>query len=223
MNINIGESIGFSWLIHVKKCIICQNNWKFYGDLSNVEKELNTTINKCKEEFNISFNKNEDKNYSQILKQTEVDVIGFDESGRYYLLDLAYHSGSLNYGSKETTQSRVIKKLTKMALVAKYILKRKKVNIIFATPIAGEEITKNINDCIFGLKSIFKECSFEFIANGEFEKEILKPLIEKVNTSISETEPFMRTLLILSNKYDITLKEKGKTNNKQKKFKQIRS
>ena len=46
----------------------------------------------------------------------EVDVIGMDSSNTVYAIDIAFHEAGLNYGSKEETKDRVLKKLLRSYL-----------------------------------------------------------------------------------------------------------
>ena len=199
MNINIGENIGFSWLKHIKNCIICQTNWKLYEHPDKQAEQsidnLLATIGKVKGKKHKLWKSEE---ALKILKQTEIDVVGVDSKYKYYLLEAACHIGSLNCGGKEITQDRVIKKFVKMAIVAEYIFKCNEAEIIFASPIVSEEIGNNVCDKLNEIKNYFKKCQFTFIRNKDFTDSITDPLIAKVAPSISETEPFMRALLFLS-------------------------
>ena len=198
MNINIGESIGFSWLKHIKNCIICQNNWKLY---EHPDQKTEQAIDKLI--LDIGKKGLESKLWgnckaSKILKQTEIDVVGIDAKNKCYLLELACHIGSLNYGGKAETKDRIIKKFVKMAIVAEYIFKCNRAEIIFAAPIVSEEIKNNTGNNLKKIKNYFKKCQFTFIGNKDFTDKITDPLITKVTPSIAETEPFMRSLLFLA-------------------------
>lgn len=104
MKIEIGESLALSYLKHVKKCVFYQTNWKsssqwkmfnegivanIFSKIKNIEDEIEDEI----EEFNNIFRSDID----QTLKQAEIDVLGIDQNGKIYAMDIAYHEKGLNY------------------------------------------------------------------------------------------------------------------------------
>lgn len=56
----------------------------------------------------------------QILQQGEIDTLGIEINRgivtETYAIDVAFHEAGLNYGSKEETIARVIKKMVRSAL-----------------------------------------------------------------------------------------------------------
>ena len=58
MKIEIGESLFYSWLRHVKQCQIVQNNWKVSSQWNNnYEKELDFLMNKVDSFFAEKYNR----------------------------------------------------------------------------------------------------------------------------------------------------------------------
>ena len=121
MKIEMGESLFYSWLRHVKECQIVQNNWKVsptwtfdnITELENMYDEINTYFltNHSKKIF-----KN-NTGLSQFIRQGECDVLGINNnnSTNFYAVDVAFHEKGVNYGSKEETVLKVINKCIRTA------------------------------------------------------------------------------------------------------------
>lgn len=79
MKLEMGESLIYSWLRHVKACRIVQTNWKPSAtwELQTSDK-LETMLKSIDESFNPKFGSIFKKNVglSQLLKQCECDLIG---------------------------------------------------------------------------------------------------------------------------------------------------
>ncbi len=101
MKIEIGESLVYSWLRHVKQCQVVQTNWKpsprwwrnaidfepIIADINNNFQNLDMDI----------FGNN---NIEQFFRQAEIDVLGVsnnqeNEPPLYYFIDVAYHEGGV--------------------------------------------------------------------------------------------------------------------------------
>ena len=73
----------------------------------------------------------------QLLAQAEIDVLGisFDEGNSHiYAIDIAFHEAGLNYGSKDETVSRVIKKCIRSAMCIYGYFDFSDATIIFTSP-----------------------------------------------------------------------------------------
>ena len=101
MKIEIGESLMMSYLKHVKKCIFYQLNWKISSNWDTPENSENIQFvyNKIISypEFTGIFKKSE---LDQLIRQSEIDVIGMDSNNKIYAIDIAFHEGGLSYGDK---------------------------------------------------------------------------------------------------------------------------
>ena len=80
MKIEIGESLFYSWLRHVKECQMVQMNWKVSSqwDLLH-EEELQILLNVMIEHFQTKYAYNifkKNSSMSQIIRQGECDVLG---------------------------------------------------------------------------------------------------------------------------------------------------
>jgi hypothetical protein len=136
MKVEIGESLIYSYLRHVRKCIFTQMNWKasscweYSEEAFAIVKDVFSTL-KSSEEFSSIFPCGLD----QTLKQAEIDVVGIDSTGNIHAIDIAYHEGGLQYGSeKDATKSRVAKKLLRTMLLLRLYYPNSAHRIAFCSP-----------------------------------------------------------------------------------------
>lgn len=213
MKIEIGESLIYSWLKHVKKCRIVQTNWKIS---SNWEKE-----NSIHDEVMYLFQKiQKDTEFSdvfkteleQTLKQAETDVIGLDNNNNVYFVDSAFHESGLTYGSKLETKNRVCKKLLRAYLTALEFFPNRSYKFIFACPKVINSTKKIISEYFEVLNYRYgnERVSFEFYADEKFRDEILIPTLEKTENEADTTELFLRSCKMLGI-FDLIKKNENKT------------
>lgn len=199
----IGESLLYSWLRHVKECQIVQTNWKVSPkwDLKNTDKILEI-MGKTKEYFEINYGYSIYKNNSleQLLLQAEVDVLGIsmnDEGNHIYAIDVAFHEAGLNYGSKDETVARVIKKCVRTAMCIYGHMDIDKGEIIFASPKINPVVINELVPKINELNSLFELLGLRFstrlIANEEFRGKILEPILLASNGISDTSELFLRS------------------------------
>lgn len=204
MKIEIGESLIYSWLRHVKKCQIVQMNWKPSpkwptndDDLQVLQTEIS---NKLKDSPFDVFKKT--SSLDQFFRQAEIDVIGMAyEEGKstIYFVDVAFHENGLNFGSKEETISRILKKYIRSYFIfCKYFYNFKKEIIYFVTPkMSKSTIYDPLNEAIGKLNECFKKHShtpdFQLLANDRFKQEVLTPTMELYKEIADSNELFLRS------------------------------
>jgi len=207
MKIEIGESLMLSYLKHVKKCIFYQTNWKVSGnwDISpetydKVHLNYDSIIKNP--EFSGIFKKSE---LNQLLKQAEIDIIGFDSNNTIYVVDIAFHEAGLNYGSKKETKDRVLKKLLRSYLALLAYFPNKKYELFFVSPKVNNATEEIIKDYFNILDSLFsnENTRFHYISNELFGKEILFPTIEAAKSDSDTNELFIRAVKMLE-LFDLT-------------------
>ena len=229
MKIEMGESLIYSWLRHVKECQIVQTNWKSSQKwIFNHNGEIETMLNELDEYFSDQygykvFKKN--VSLSQIILQGECDVLGlnvaFDENGEnpknnYYAVDIAYHQQGLNYGSKTETVLKIIAKCIRTIFSLYGFLGAREGEIIFASPKVGKRIYEMANPLIEMLNAYFKSKGFNFnirfIYNESFNEKIIKPVALACNSIADTSELFVRAYQLIEMFSDITEKTvvKGK-------------
>ncbi|MBR1844522.1 MAG: hypothetical protein IJ790_02215 [Lachnospiraceae bacterium] len=224
MKIEMGESLFYSWLRHVKECQIVQTNWKTSSKwfLQNEEK-LNIIKNESdkffKEKYGYSIYKGT-SSLSQLLQQAECDVIGISVNGEgkdeICAIDVAFHEAGLNYGDSDTTIMKVINKSLRTAMCIFGYLGIKSANIIFASPKINRSIMDKLELCIKDIQELMDrlgyQFKFELIANSDFLNRVLNPMLEASDEVADTSELFLRSYQMLQMFNNVSYKEKLDTN-----------
>jgi len=203
MKIEAAESLFLSWLRHVKECQLVQTNWKPSPQWERKNEEVLEKIMQKSSEIFPSYNLYKgNKGIEQLLKQAEIDVLGFafdDSKGKIYAIDVAFHEAGLNYGSNEETVSRVIKKCLRTAMCIFGYFGDVDAEIIFASPKINPAVVKDITASINGMNSTLSEANLKnytirIITNDDFKEHILSPLLMVPSNVADTSELFMRSL-----------------------------
>lgn len=207
MKIEIGESVFYSWLRHIKHCQIVQMNWKpsHQWSLQNY-KELELLFQVTAEYFNKEYQYEiykKTSNFSQFLQQSEIDVLGLStgEFHRYYAAEVTYHESGTNYGSRQETVARIIKKIIRSAICLNAYMNVREGDLIFASPKIGPSILHDLEKPIEYIEDLFRKNGFDFaikiIANDNFFTELLKPLLQIMESVSDTSELFIRSMQLL--------------------------
>lgn len=204
MKIEMGESLFYSWLRHVKECQIVQTNWKVSSQWNlKHENELQDILELETRRFEALrgyqiFKQNASLN--QIIRQGECDVLGIaiEEDGtHYYAVDVAFHEGGLNYGSKDETVMKVIAKCIRTAICLYGYFDTKCAEIIFASPKITPAILLALMPCIEDINNSFAGLGFAFrfrlIANEAFHSAVLQPILMASGGIADTSELFVRS------------------------------
>jgi hypothetical protein len=201
LKIEIGESLFYSWLRHVKRCQIVQTNWKPSPEWEwQHEEDLERLMHSIEGHFKPHFSVfKQTKSLLQLITQAEIDVLGLAfESPELsvYAVDVAFHEGGLNYGDTERTTSKVIQKCARAAICIRACFGVSDGEIVFASPKINPSILKELEPAIEKLSMVFREHGLDFdtrlIANAEFNVRVLEPILT-VSKGVSDTaELFMR-------------------------------
>lgn len=210
MKIEIGESLALSYLKHVKKCVLYQNNWKISSKWAKPDEDENeekiTLEKKTFNEINIHFNNIFKSSFNQTLKQAEIDALGMDKEGKIYAIDIAYHEKGLSYDKdKNITIDKLIKKLLRSYLILLSYFPDRDYEIIFASPKVGNTKEQLIVSAFNRLENLFSNKNIElenkvkfiYISNEAFKKEILDRTIEASTDNSDTNELFMRSYKLL--------------------------
>ena len=224
MEIEIGESLCLSYLKHVKKCVIYQTNWKLsswwlqeLGKKSPAEnlydklKESPSKEKTAATDFDVKDVLTSD--FSQFLKQAEIDVLGVDKDGNVYAIDVAFHEGGLGYGKKVEARDCVMKKFVRSYMIMLGCFPGKKCTVIFASPKVDAAKQDLIMPALEELQADarFKDkemITLEYIANDKFKEEILDQTIEASRDDADTNELFLRSYKLISMPY--TKPKRGK-------------
>lgn len=205
MKIEIGESLLLSWLKHIKECQLVQTNWKasYKWELKNketLEQLMRTSTQLFSQKYGYDIYKG-NKSIDQLLSQAEIDVIGinYEENQSYiYAIDVAFHEAGLNYGSKDETVTRVIKKCLRTAMCIYGYFSFSTGTIIFTSPKINPSVEQDLMKCVDDISLVLKELGLNYkiriISNDEFGEKILEPLLNVLGDVADTSELFMRSL-----------------------------
>lgn len=200
MKIEMGESIVYSWLKHCKGCGIVQLNWKpSPSSVEDSDKRVQALMSKAQKMFGDFSNLFKKNKASQLVKQCEIDVLGYDfKHETLYACEVAFHESGLSYGSVRETVRRVIAKMIRSAMALQAVFPGVSAQINFMTPKAGnpcgELLQKNLKKLNELATKSRLEYKFSLITNEDFRTKIFEPVCE-VSLNVADTsELFMRSL-----------------------------
>ena len=195
MKIEIGESICYSYLRHVKQCWVAQTNWKVSDHWAKykTDDEMAAMFLSMKERFDRDgkvFKKT--KGAAQFLTQGEIDVVGVDQEGGVHAMEVAFHERGLNYGGGP--DNRVLKKLLRTVLILKaYQPPRTKFNIYFVSPKVNPSVQQPMTDIFAALRSEYPDIAWNLFLNEDFTEQVLRPTLGKASTVADTSELFVRS------------------------------
>jgi hypothetical protein len=201
MKIEIGESLIFSWLRHVKGCPIVQANWKpsptwpirresgLAGDFERMREIAGQRL---------GFEIFKRSSFQQFIRQAEVDVLGlrFNEATVAVAVDSAFHEAGVNYGDLCETVGRILKKMIRTA----FALDLHQADIVFATPKMHDAVQEALQGCWPDLQSVLADCGslsanrlqLRIVTNGDFVEEIIQPVLDRMDQVADTSELFLR-------------------------------
>lgn len=198
MKVEIGESLLQSYLKHVKKCVFYQANWKISSSWETFNDEkVQGIYDKIRADS--VFDVFKKSSLSQSLRQAEIDVIGMDSGNTIYAIDIAFHEAGLNYGSKEETKNRVLKKLLRSYLALLSYFPDKNYELIFVSPKVNHATEEIIRAYFSELENAFscENVKFKYLSNDRFRDEIIVPTIKSTNGDSDTNELFLRATKLL--------------------------
>lgn len=204
MKIEMGESLFYSWLRHVKGCQIVQTNWTSSSQWQLNNKDRLEEIMSVTDGFFLEkhgykvFKKT--SSLSQLLTQAECDVIGIEiqeGKAKIYAVDVAFHEGGLNYGSREETVRKIVSKSLRTAMCIYGYLNSSEAEIIFASPKISKSMLPEIIQCLSDAQILMDNLGFEYsfilLANEDFSNEVLNPLLKSSSGIADTNELFIRS------------------------------
>ncbi|MBQ7736426.1 MAG: hypothetical protein IJT62_01160 [Oscillospiraceae bacterium] len=204
MKIEMGESLFYSWLRHVKECQIVQTNWTTSSQWQlnhedRLEEIMSTTDRFFTEQYGYSIYK-KTSSLSQLLQQAECDAIGIEVQGgtnKIYAVDVAFHEAGLNYGTREATIKKIIAKSLRTAMCIYGYLDAREAEIIFASPKIHKSVLDGVAPCLADMQRIMDDLGFRFlfriIANDDFRDKVLVPILKASNGVADTNELFIRS------------------------------
>ena len=199
MKVEIGESLCYSYLRHVKQCWLVQSNWKLseHWDRVVADSSLDYDFAEIRKLFDPDgsvFRKT--KSANQLLKQGEIDILGVSQDGSIHAVDVAFHKGGLNYGGG--ADKRVLKKLLRTMLILKsYLSSSRKLHIYFFSPKVHKAMQGPLEEVFENLKSRYPTIEWKLFINDSFAEQVVKPTLEKTDSVEDTSELFARAAKLL--------------------------
>lgn len=201
MTAEMGESLCYSWLKHIKRCQVVQTNWK--TSFNWIHEELNLDVlQEAETWFENKYQFVKDKNNT--YKTTECDVLGvqFKKSiHKVFAVEVAFHRDGLHYKNNIQT---VISKCLRIAICLRAcFVKDTQIEIFFATPRLLQDDDLIILNKVFEIlnenynSSIDDKIHFTLLTEDSFKNRIIKPLLIKSYKIADNSELFLRSCQLL--------------------------
>lgn len=218
MKIEIGESLIYTWLRHIKGCQVVQNNWKpssqwpLLGDkqaLQNLMEKVDSSFSSKGYDLFKSENSNKKVSLDQVLKQTESDAMGISISNNeVYGVDIAFHTRGVGY---DNPVKKVLAKYIRIAMCVYGYFNRKDAHIVFVSPKMHQKDKSKLIELMDNLKNITNLNGFSFdfqlFVDNDFQKEILNPVLGKIKSIADTSELFTRSVQLLHMFYNCSSKQ----------------
>lgn len=199
MKIEMGESLGYSYLRHVKNCWLVQTNWKAseHWEKCVSDEELEAVFRAMRQTFDLGGSVFKGtKDGSQFLRQAEIDVVGVGQDGSVHAIDVAFHEAGLNYGGG--VGNRVLKKLlrTVLVLMAYHPLEVQR-HIYFVSPKVHRAAQQPLEDIFDRLQGEYPDIGWHLLTNETFATQLLKPTLRAADKVADTSELFLRSIKLL--------------------------
>ena len=203
MKVEIGESLGYSFLRHVKQCWLVQTNWKASehwpmrldgGDLEREFDDVRANLESPGSAYRGTLKGT--ANGKQFLKQAEIDIIGVRLDGNIHAVEVAFHEDGLHYSGN--TGNNVLKKMLRTMLILRaYHQEGTERHIYFASPVVSARVQRDLKNAFDWLGKEYPAVHWHLVTNDDFVKKLLVPTLEKAKEAADTSELFMRSVKLL--------------------------
>ena len=202
MKIEMLESLGCSYLRHVKKCWIVQDNWKASDAWSRQMStdQLDSLFQDMKARFDGDTNEvfKGTKGADQFLKQAEVDILGIDFNGGVHALEVAFHEAGLNYVGTGGTRGRVLKKLLRTYLMLQaFDSFGGRAHVCFISPKVNPATALALREVFGLLRHGYPDIDWRLYMNESFVSEVLRPTLAATEATSDTSELFVRAARLI--------------------------
>lgn len=201
MKIDIGESLVYSYLRHVKHCSIVQINWKPSGNwVTNPEHLELSSLEFERIQRHPAFVEIFKTGFEHTIRQTEIDVLGIDQEDTIYVANVTFHENGINFGAKTDTRNRVIKGLLRAYLAMKIYFPGKKYVFMFCSP----KVMPNTEEILSGYFNILKrdfedeQARFIYLSNEQFRDRVMMDTLDCIQDEFDTSELFLRSFKLLT-------------------------
>lgn len=200
MKIEIGESLCYSYLRHVKGCWLVQTNWKSseHWEKRKTDAELETMFRDMRLRFDMGGSVfKQTASVGQFMQQAEIDVVGIDQDGGIHAMDVAFHEAGSNYGGGAA--NRVLKKMLRAyVLLAAYHPSQTAFHIYFVSPKVHKAVQAPLENIFAGLREQYPEANWHLMTNESCHEEIVRQTLEKADSVADTAELFVRASKLLN-------------------------
>ena len=202
MKIEMLESLGCSYLRHVRSCWIVQTNWKVSENWSRRKStdHLEPLFQDMKGRFDGDANEvfKGTKGAEQFLRQAEVDVLGVDFKGDVHALEVAFHEAGLHYVGKGGTRGRVLKKLLRTYLVLQAFAGFSgRAHVCFISPKVNPSTASALGEVFDQLRRTYPDVDWHLHINESFASEVLHRTLAATKTAADTSELFVRAAKLI--------------------------
>jgi hypothetical protein len=216
MKIDIGESLVYSYLRHVRNCYLVQINWKPSGNWVPDQLRVEMAIREFERiQHHPAFIEIFKTGFENTLKQTEIDVLGSDSDDTVYAVNVAFHELGINFGARTDTRNRVIKNLLRAYLAMLAFFPGKKHRLIFCSPKVLPNTEEILRDYFKILENDFEneQNRFIYLSNEEFRDKVMMETLDCIQEEFDTSELFLRSFKLLTVYADETSGEDSGTDN----------
>lgn len=195
----MGESLGYSYLRHVKGCWLVQTNWK---PSECWERRVPNDVQKREfQQMRGRFDPDGSvfkgtTDISQLLKQAEIDVVGIDQSGAIHAMDVAFHEAGLNYVGG--ADKRVLKKMLRTKLVLDAYHPNVEQHIYFASPKVNQGVLGPLEEKFELLHNQYPRVKWHLMVNEVFANDMLEATLDMAKEVSDTSELFVRSAKLLN-------------------------
>ena len=199
LKIEMLESLGCSYLRHVKKCWIVQANWKASDAWSRRKsaEQLDRLFHDMKIRFDDDTNHvfKRTKGVDQFLRQAEVDILGSDLNGDVHALEVAFHQAGLNYRG---TRGRILKKLLRTYLMLQaFDSFGGHAHIYFVSPKVHPATATDLDGVFHLLSNEYPDVDWHLYMNQSFTSEVLRRTLAATQANSDTSELFVRAARLI--------------------------
>lgn len=219
MKLEMGESLCYSYLRHVKQCWLVQTNWKpsDHWTTRKSDAELEAMFLDMKRKFDADGNVfKQTNNAAQLIKQGEIDVVGIDLQGDVHALDVAFHENGLNYtgGAADIVLKKLLRAYMLLHAYAPFGQTGQKFHIYFVSPKVNPSVQTPLDAIFARLQSEYPQAEWRLITNRAFA-DLMRDTLEKSAAVADTSELFVRAAKLL-NLADTTSAVNENTRNRTK-------
>lgn len=202
MKLEIGESLCYSYLRHVKHCWLVQTNWKpsEHWAARKSDAELEAMLLDMKRKFDADGKVfKQTNNAAQLIKQGEIDVVGIDLQGDVHALDVAFHENGLNYpgGTADIVLKKLLRAYMLLHAYAPFGQTGQKFHIYFVSPKVNPGVQTPLDAIFAALQSEYPQAEWRLITNHAFA-DLMLDTLQKSAAVADTSELFVRAAKLLN-------------------------